>query len=135
MRVSQWIFLGGLSLLLGSCSYPENPSNSNSSKSLLVGKWKREFPAATFEFTEDGKAIVTLQELHQADANATVTLDEPIKTVGAYRFIHSHTLYIELEDSFRFTQPKGDWRISKLTQQQLILAPPSGEPLVCTRIE
>ncbi|MFL5241888.1 MAG: hypothetical protein ACJ8FY_07250 [Gemmataceae bacterium] len=135
MRLSQWLFLGGLSLLLSSCSFPENPSNSKGSHSLLVGKWKRESPAATLEFTSDGKAVVILDELHQADAKTTFALGEPIKSVGTYRFVGGHTLYIELDENFRFTQRKGDWKISKLNREELILAPPSGLPLSCKRID
>jgi len=135
MRAGRWLALIVLTMLLASCGRREESFEQASPKSLIVGTWKRECPATVFEFTKDGKTMVTLEELRQPDSDTTTSLLEPIKAAGTYRFVGRNTLYIELDEDFRFVQAKGNWEITRLNQQELILSPPSGRPLACTRIK
>jgi uncharacterized protein (TIGR03066 family) len=134
MRARRWLLLGVLTLLVASCGRREGSFDQAVPRNLIVGTWRRECPATVFEFTKDGKTIVTLEELRQPDSDTTTSLLEPIKAAGTYRFVGRNTLYIELEEDFRFVQAKGNWEITRLNQQELIFSPPSGQPLTCTRI-
>jgi hypothetical protein len=134
MRARRWLLLVVVTLLLASCGRQEELVDQAVPRNLIVGMWRRECPATVFEFTKDGKTIVTLEELRQPDSDTTTSLLEPIKAVGTYRFVGRNTLYIELDEDFRFVQAKGNWEITRLNHQELVLSPPSGQPLICTRI-